>query len=148
MPQAVPEMTQRTDWNMSSLDSFRISEILALIDAQGYMALSRHAEAVEPLYGAMRMLYYNLKPLFYESVKQKFDADFADIKARLVPWAHKYSTIQHNAGFPDDIVEDLMRIGNNLMVIRQAVGLAIPTRKVKSEKLALEEALHIRRAKD
>ena len=101
-------------------------------------------EAIEPLFYALTELFDHLLPLTTKEIEEKFWDQIKKIKEELEKWKTQVK-VTRKPTYPEKLVNDLQDLKRNLLILKQSVGLGIPTTKEEVEEEKLKRILGLKR---
>lgn len=126
---------------MGELDFNRFDLILRAMDTLALSCGSQDPYAVKPYLNALKIFYRYLRPILYDSVKNRLDMDFEDLKREIEGWL---LVDKGYTRFPRNTYDKLDKLHTTLLEIRQIVGLGIVVRSQESLKKRLERGLGVK----
>ena len=98
----------------------------------------------EPLFYALTELFDQLLPLTTKEIEENFWDQIKKIKEELEKWKTQVK-VTRKPTYPEKLVNDLQDLKRNLLILKQSVGLGIPTTKEEVEEEKLKRILGLKR---
>lgn len=141
-PRDIKEGMQ-AEYQMWGYDFKRLNSILEVV-TEGFLMLASSPDYALTLTYALKEFYSAIRFLFLDHTKTEYDQRFKDIlkfvKGELETY-HKYSDMGRERPLNPEVYEKLDLLRDDLMDMRQLVGLGIPAQKKISKKNSLRGAL-------
>lgn len=119
-----PEFPKKTEWNMAAWDFERIHTILCAIDEFAIRLGQQDANFIRPFFNSLCVLYRNMKPLLSSDKQTEIDNKMV-ILSKAVDGAMSVVSRAKTGKkiFPTKVNEDLNKFHEELLILRQGVGL-------------------------
>lgn len=147
----MPEEQQRkalfkAQFSMGQYDYERFNEILKAMDEYAIKVQNFESDAFQTFYGILWELYKNFRPILFDTVREKFDKEFKDVRTKMLEELRKNNIFVIQGmqyAFDKTLIEDFDRIQMDLLEIKQIIGLGIAVDKVEELKTKLERVLGV-----
>jgi hypothetical protein len=125
------------EFGMWQFDYPRISNLLERADIMFIQALDGDVNVIEPLSNILKALYYNFRPLIYDTKREWFEDTFKVIKHLLKHWKNDSSLRKK---VPYSLIEKEEDLYRELYQAKQLIGLGFKTIKKESDMTKLKRA--------
>lgn len=128
----------KTEFNMGWQDFDRIGDILKLCNIYRINVNNRDIshKVLRGYYSVLDTLYGELKPLCYETNETRLNTKIKVVEELLLEWEKK-----RNNSVPIKLIQQIKDLHDDLMAVRQAVGLGMPLLKHESKNKKIERVL-------
>lgn len=127
------------EYSMGQYDYERYHKLLGDADFLAFHVLNKNVNALQPFFATLITIYSNFRPLVYETYRKKYD-DFKNESMRL---KKEWDKIGYNSGqntFPVTYANTLIEFWQEILVLKQLIGLGSIVRRDESQRTKLNRA--------
>lgn len=126
-----------SEYSMGQYDFERYHQLLIMADFLANEVLNKNAIAIKPFYAKLIVLYSNFRPLVYN--KGKWEKYKKECEELMKEWGKKSYTEGKNL-FPVTLADKLIDFWQELLLLKQIIGLGSVVKKNESLRTKLNRA--------
>ena len=127
------------EYSMGMLDYERYHYLLLRLDEIAVSVGSYNIDSIIPYCSLLKELYINLRPIMYNTVREKFEKWFEEIEKEKIKFWQNLN--KNKKEFPYRLTKLLEKVHIELLETRQIMGLGIKVLKKRSEEAKLKDIL-------
>lgn len=127
------------EYSMGQYDYERYHQLLIMADFLADQVLNKNVHAIKPFYSKLVTIYSNFRPVVYQTYRKKYETLQNECDRLIKEWGIKGYDEGKNL-FPVSLAEKLIEFWQELLVLKQLIGLGSIVKKEESQKTKLDRA--------